>query len=237
MIKTTSLNELVYELLEKHRGQLKDTDSLVGKLVIDWVQNTRAKLLKQRFEKPFRIIDQNLIQDLGDLQLENVPANELGLDDGSYVLRTVDELPTTIDSNNGVGTWTRVGSPNMNIPKFNIVHYERALVSGNGKFNYNRIYAFILGQRLYLWSKSGLHLTVDKINARGVFQNPIEAAKFADPTWTYNDNYPINKSLIDDLKGLIIDQHFKFIMAPIEDKVEGDSDKIEQNVATKEQRK
>lgn len=229
-MKTTSLNELVFELMEKHRGLLKNADPLVTRIVIDWVQNTRAMVLKQKFERPFRVIDQNLIQNLGDIQMEQISGNDLGLDDGSILLRTSVEVPTTIESNHGIGTWSRIGSPNKAIPKFNIVTYERALASGNGKFNRNRVYAFPLGSYIYLWSKSGIHLAVDKVNLQGVFQDPIAAARFVDATWTYDDNYPINKSTIDMLKDLIVKTNFNFVMAPLTDKVEGDSDKVEPGV-------
>lgn len=228
---TTSLNQLVYELLELRRAQLKITDPIDRRLVIDWIQTQRARLLEQKFRKPFRDIDENLVQDLGaDLELEQVSANDLDITDYKYILRTVDEIPMTIDRPGGIGTFTRIGPPNKNEPGYKVVNYNSSHFKGNGHFSRNDIFAFRLGDHICLTSKSGYHLGMQYLHIRGVFQDAVAAAQFADATWTYADNYPINKSLIDQLKTLIVQEKFNLTLIQPEDQVDDSQDKPTTNV-------
>lgn len=228
---TTTLNQLVFELLELRRAQLKTTDTVDRRLVIDWIQTQRARLLKQQFAKPFAGIDNNLVQDLGTVALEQVSSNDLDVTDYDKMLRTASDIPAPIERPGGVGTFTRVGPPNKLTEHYKVVPYEQALVSGNGHFNYNMVYAFMMGERLYLISKSGYHLTNTYVHIRGVFQNPIEAAQFADATWTYADEYPINKSMIDQLKTLIVQQKFSLTLVQPDDKTDDSKDNIQSDAS------
>ena len=224
---TTTLNQLVFELLELRRAQLKLTDPVDRRLVIDWIQSQRARLLKQAFTKPFIGIDNNIVQDLGTVALEQVSANDLSITDYRYMLRTAVDIPATIERRDGTGTFTRVGPPDKLTEHYKVVPYEQALVSGNGHFNSHMVYAFTIGERLYLISKSGYHLTNTYVHIRGVFQNPIEAAQFADATWTYDDEYPINKSMIDQLKTLIVQEKFGLTLVQAEDKKDDSEDNLQ----------
>lgn len=235
-MKTTSLNELVYDLMEIRRSVLKETDTLDRRQVIDWVQSTRAKLLKQRLDKPMSYKDEISAQDLGTLTLEKVANNDLSYFDGRYMLRTVDEIPKAIETKSGLSALDIRPADKLS-PKFHYVPYERALKSGNSKFNYNRTYAFLLGDKVYLHSKSGLHLAVGNIIVRGIFQDPIAAARQVDATWTYDDDYPISKTLVDALKDLIIDKRLKFVINPIYDKIDDREENVEQPIATVQTRK
>ena len=62
--------------------------------------------------------------------------------------------------------------------KFNLVSYDRALVSGNGKFNSDDVYAFTNDGYMYLISKSNLHKYITSCNIQGVFVNPEDAHNF-----------------------------------------------------------
>jgi len=232
---TTSLNDLVFELLELRRAQLKKTDPIDRRLVIDWIQSQRSRLLEQQFRKPFRNIDENLIQDLGaDIALEQVSANELDIVDYKYLLRTTEEIPMTIERPGGTGTFTRIGPPDKSLPGHEIVTYGYSPFVGNGHFNRNSIYAFRLGGYIYLTSGSGFHLTQEYVHIRGVFQDAIAAALFADATWTYADNYPINKNLIDQLKSLIVNEKFNLTLVQAEDKIDDASDQSTANANVQE---
>jgi len=207
---TTSLNQLVYELIELRRAYIKATDPLSKRMVVDWVQSTRARLLKQKFDKPFRDIDDHYIQSLGAVALEKVLSNEISpeVNDYVYMYRTAIDIPRTIESNSGIGTFTRIGPADRLSTKYKVVTYDDALDRGNGKFNRNTVYAFVLGDRIYITSKSGAHFTTKYLDIRGVFQDPIQAARVADPSWDYDDDYPINKEIVDQMKLLIIQGKF-----------------------------
>lgn len=233
---TTSLNKLVFELLEQRRAQLKNTDSLDRRLVIDWIETQRSRLLRESFKKPFRGIDDNLVQDLGaDIELEQVSSNELSIVDYKYLLRTKEEIPVAIDRYGGIGTYTRIGPPDKSLPAYQVIPYSRSHFSGNGHFDRNAIYAFRMGDYIYLTSKSGYHLSQQYIHIRGVFQDAIAAAKFTDSTWTYDDNYPINKSMVDMLKTLIVKEKFQLTLIQPEDKIDDQEDKITPEGRTRKQ--
>lgn len=224
MLKTTSLNELVYELLELRRANIKDTDPLDRRLVIDWVQSQRARLLKQKFDQPFASIDDHYVQDLGSVTMEKVLSNLSGIKNYDYMWRTSIEIPRTIESKDGNGYFTRIGPIDRLSDHFQITTHKKALALGYGKFNYNSIYSFVLGDHIYLTSNGGLHFTIKYIDVRGVFQDPITAARIKDPTWGYDDDYPINKEIVDQLKVLIVNEKFNLTLFQANDKTDDQED-------------
>jgi len=228
-MKTVSLNELVYELLELRRANTKTTDPLDERLVIDWIQSTRAMLLKQKFSQPFSFVDDHYVQHLGEISMTRVlSSTSIGLsgDEEKYVYRTIIAIPKPIKTKDGCGLFTRIGPADMLSDGFQITTYKKAFVSGNGKFNRNTVFAFVLGDYVYLYSRSGYHFGIPTITISGVFQDPIAAARIANPSWTYDDDYPINKELIDRLKSIIVSSKFPLVLTQMEDKTDDREDNV-----------
>jgi len=225
-MKTTSLNELVYELLELRRSYLKETDPIPKRLVIDWIQSQRARLLEQKGKKPMVAIDDHFVQDLGAVTMEKYLSNIIDpqIKNYDYMYRTSINIPRTIESADGVGMFARIGPVDRLSDHYQLTTHNKALMLGYGKFNYNAIYAFVLGDRVYLNSQSGLHFTIKYLDIRGVFQDPIAAALIKTPTWTYNNDYPINKEMIDQLKVLIIKEKFGLTLVQPDDKRDNKED-------------
>jgi hypothetical protein len=225
-MKTVSLNELVYELLELRRAFLKSTDPLSKRIVVDWIQSQRARLLKQKCDAPMYSIDDHYVQGLGKITMEKVTSTESGIVLGTedQMWRTTIEIPRTIENKEGKGTFTRIGPSDKLSVRYKVVTYEDALTRGNGKFNHNTIYAFVLGDRIYLTSKSGAHFGIKYLDIRGIFQDPIAAALIATPTWTYDDDYPINKELVDQLKVLIVNEKFGLTLVQAKDQTDNTED-------------
>lgn len=229
-MKTVSLNELVYELLELRRGHVKDTDPIDRRLVIDWIQSQRSRLLEQKFNRSgFSIIDDHYVQDLGSVTMEKTLSNITGITTYDYMWRTAIDIPRTIESKDGTGTFTRIGPSDRLSDHYQVVPYKQGIVMGYGKFNKNAIYAFVVGDRVYLYSNGGLHFSVKYLDIRGVFQDPITAARIKDPTWDYNDDYPINKEIVDQLKVLIVNEKFSVNLFQAEDKIDDQDDNPEGN--------
>lgn len=230
-VVNTTLNKLVWEIIELYRGVYKDSDPLEFRLVVDWVQSQRARFLKQKFSKTMYVIDESFVQDLGEVEMETsssiVTNTDLGL--GLHMLRTSIDIPRTIEGREGIGTFTRIGPADRLSERFNIVTYDRALVSGYGKFNRDTIYAFTIGDRIYITSKSGAHLKLRYIDIRGVFQNPILAARIKNPAWSYDDDYPISMSLVDDLKLAILKEKFPLVLQQLNDTTDDLEDNYKEN--------
>jgi len=221
---TRSLNELIYEIIDLYRASIKVTDPLDERSVITWIQHTRAKLLKQRFDEPFVPIDEHNIQSLDavELALSDSAKDGYFMDfpkSNHKILRTVNPLPSTINRRNNIGTFTRIGFIDMYQPVINMVTRERALVSGNGKFNQDTVYAFLDGKRMYFVCKNHLCNNVQYVNIKGVFANPIEAYEFVNGVGSYNwDNeYPISESIVTDMKAMILKDNFSFVLTQLQD--------------------
>lgn len=232
-----SLNEIVYDIIESYRATYKITDSLDERLIATWIQHYRVELIKQRLEEPMRSIDEHWVQDLGSIEMQPIDSSIVtNYPSNKYILRSVIEIPPTIQAKVGIGTFTRISPADKLESNFNMVSYERALYCGNGKFNSNDIFAFLDGKHLCLISKTNLHKYIKYIHVKGIFQNPIEAYEFANPTipYTWDMEYPISESLISTIKNLIKDKELRFKLVPMEDNITDGADSlVNMNLKTK----
>ena len=124
------------------------------------------------------------------------------------MLRTLLDVPETIDRRNYEGTFTRIGPAERLSSKFNLVSYDRALASGRGKFNRDQNFTFLLNGKIYIISQSIYHKPIQYIDVIGVFQNPSQIAKFVDQNGDslYSDDkrYPISRAMRDNIENIII---------------------------------
>ena len=223
-----SLNMLVWELLELYRASHKVTDSYEERLFYAWVQATRAKLIKQRLDAHMRIPDEHWVQDLGYIELEPVDSSAYPtIASGKYILRTVKDIPWTIHSKGEPGGFTRIAPADNLEEDFRLVSYKTALTSGNGKFNKSQIYVALDGQKLCLFSKDRLHKQLKYIRVKGIFENPIEAYEFKNGIeYDWDLEFPISDSLVNDMKNIIVQENFRLIMVPMDDKESNSIDNV-----------
>jgi len=209
MMYNVTLNQIAHSILESVRGKIVDDDNIDIDQIKDMVHSARAKLLKQKFDKNLRVIDDVFTQSLGSIETEQVDTSiHPTIPSGKYSLRTTVDIPETIDRRNYEGTFTRIGPAERLSAKFNLVSYDRAIHSGNGKFNRNEVYAFLVDSRIHLISNSLYHKPIQFIDVIGVFQNPTQVAQFIDEEGSslYSDDkrYPISRAMRDDIENLII---------------------------------
>ena len=204
-----TLNQIAYGLFEEVRAKLADDSDISLDQIKDMIHDVRATLLKQKFDKNLRVIDDIFTQPLGAIEIEAVDSSlHSNISSGRYMFRTIREIPETIDRRNYEGTITRVGPADQLATKYNLVSYDRALWSGNGRFNRDIVFAFLKDNKLYLISNSGrYHKAVQYIEIRGVFQNPEQAAKFADvngSSLSFSDErYPMSRTMRKDVESII----------------------------------
>jgi len=216
-----TLNQLVYDIWEIARPRISDDDNFDKRQFEFWIKNTRALLLRNELNKN-RTIDPNLIQDLGCVELELADAADCcEITDGCKILRTKLEIPNTIELHNKTGI-TRVAPVNKLTVPFNFVDYERAIYSGNGRFNSNQVFAFLLNDRIYLKvNNTDIAKYLTHINVRGVFEDPKEAAKFhhcsGDPCYTGSSEYPVNSWMIETMKQMILQVDLATSLQAVED--------------------
>jgi hypothetical protein len=204
-----TLNQIAYGLLEEVRSHVSDDTDIDLRQIKDMIHGVRATLLKQKFDKNVRIIDDVFTQTLDALEIETVDSSvHSTITSGRYVFRTIKEIPPTIERRNYEGTFTRVGPADKLATKYNLVSYDRALYSGNGRFNKDMIFAFLHNNKIHLISNSGaFHKAVQFINVDGVFQNPEQVARFMDASGnslTFSDEaYPISRNMRSTIEDML----------------------------------
>lgn len=227
-----TLNQIAYGIFEVIRGKLSDDDDISLDHIKDMIHSTRAKLLKQKFDKNLRRIDDVFIQSLGALEIEAVDASAHStIKAGRYMYRTVLEVPSTIDRRNYEGTFTRIGPADTLATEYNLVSYNRALYSGNGRFNKDHIFCFVRDSKIYLISNSGAyHKGVQFIDVQGVFQNPSQVATFTDNNgdslYADDKNYPISRSMREDIENIILKEKLGIEAKAPSDKLNDGDDSI-----------
>lgn len=205
-------NEIAYDLIEIVRPNLSDDDNIDKRQLFFWIDNQRALWLRNELNKN-RTIDDNIVQDLGCVELELADkADCCDIEDGCKILRTNQLIPNTIELHNKTGI-TRIAPIDKLTVPFTHVAYDRAIWSGNGKYNKNHVFAFLLNNRIYIKSNDqeiAKYLT--HINVRGVFETPSEAARFnhcsGEACYTSNSKYPINRWMLDYMKDAILKVNF-----------------------------
>jgi len=222
-----SLNEIAYGFRELYRAKFKDTDSPDIRLVKYWVQEVRAKLIKQKVDKLGMFqIDEVFVQSIPST-LERVSSSQVSfagltlstIDPDIYLYRTVRNIPQVIEKQGTAGVFTRIG-PERSSLGYLILPYGQWLTAGYGAFNRQFVYATYLDRRIYLKSGNPSNLgSITAIEVRGVFQNPVEAALIADPTYTDDDDYPISQAMVDDIYTILMSKEFKATYAQPEDKI------------------
>lgn len=225
-----TLNQIAYGLWEIVRANISDDDSISVDHIKDMIHDTRALLLKQKFDKQLRVIDDGYIQSLGALEIEPVDSSAHStITAGRYMYRTKLQIPPTIDRRNYEGTFTRIGPADKLATSYNLVSYDRALYSGNGRFNKDQIFCFLRDGKLHLISNSGAyHKAVQFIDVQGVFQNPSQIAVFLDSNGNslYSDDnaYPVSRSLRRDIENIILKEKLGIQAQAPSDKVNDGDD-------------
>lgn len=169
-------NEIVFDIFEQLRAHIADDDDIDRRQIEAWVKDYRADFLKQRFDRePFNI-NEGCKQYLQSLSVEKVDSSSVsGFTSGRYLMKTVKSIPNTIKRNGRVGTLTHIGSADKLNESFTIATYEKAIKSGNSRFNRDEIFAFPYNGYIYIYSKGDAYKTIYNIDIQGVFEDPQEA--------------------------------------------------------------
>lgn len=207
-----SLNKIAYRILEAVRANIGADDSIDIRQIKYDIGIQRAVLIRNELNQN-RTINQDIVQSLGCIETEAVIASACCEAMGECsIIRTSVKIPPTIEQH-GKDTITRVGGPNFMDSGFQYVSYDRALVSGNGRFNSKIIYAFPFDGYIYLKQSAGTiaFKSISVINVMGVFEDPNEAKEFAkcdgDPCFTDDDPYPIADWMISYLHKILIAEY------------------------------
>jgi hypothetical protein len=205
-------NELIYdikELVKSHK--LSDDIDLSNRYISYLLSNQRALWIRKKYSEPGNLVNDSITQTLGAMELEVADRSICpGIPAGCSILRTKEEIPNPVTVK-GSELITRVGPVDILNYDFSYVPYERAIYTGNGKYNQQQVFAFLLDNRIYIKTANVQYKMLKYINIRGVFEDPSIVTKYCDaqgntcydPATT---NYPIERWMIPFVKEQVVNQ-------------------------------
>ena len=204
-----TLNELAYQTMEAIRPEFHDDDVVDLRLVKELIHNQRSIWIRQELNKN-RSIPEELIQDLGCVELEQASAAECcDFSSECKVLRTKNKVPKPINLHHR-DSFERVGPIDVTKKPFSFKSHKNAIFFGNGRFNRDMIVAYYLNERIYLASKSPLPNLMEYINIRVIASDPTEAAKFnhcsGDVCYSDDTEYPLTDWMWGYMKEFVVKQ-------------------------------
>lgn len=207
---TTTLNELVYSILNTVRARPVSTEIISKELVAYHIRNVRAQLIKQDANRGYSA-DPYIIQDLGCLELEKVDSADCCTDESDcVVLRTKRPIPSVIELHHKQ-LITRVGPVDKTAINYDWIEYSRVPFIGENRFTKKRIKAYQMHNNghIYLITPTFLSTGIKHINVQGVFENPEDVASYqnCEGTACYNNDspYPIKSWMIPVITKMVID--------------------------------
>lgn len=232
-----SLNEVLYDCWESVRSIITDDDELDERRLAFWIKNQRAMLLRRELNKPYRIVDQRISQDLGSipLQVTNVISiPNITIPISKMVMSTTVLLPNTIEQYTKP-SFTRIGSLDKVDRRFTYVDYTKAPYVGNGRLNTEEFFVFLIGRRLYVISNKNNRKWkgLKYINIQGVFEDVEEAENLRhqlgnrSDEFSWDEYYPIGDWMIPILKEELKKTDLRQFIVPKDDTNDANSQPID----------
>jgi hypothetical protein len=233
MITFDTLNTIVTDLLNIIRSsKISRSESISKRQIEMWVHQYRSILIKQDIDKG-KMPNPDYIQELPGLQLEVVDKSEgVDLGSGKYWLRTVLEIPKTIDFNFKPG-FTYIGT--IDGKEIQLVPESRVSWQQYKKYTADDNIAFLRGRKLYLSTVSPLL----HISPRGIWEIPTEVMNFqnlhADYTFGgWDTKYPIPSNMIPTLKEMILKKELGITVQSYSDSTNDSASITQPNIEPKQ---
>ena len=196
--------EIIYLCLDALK--LTSDDSIFNEdHILFLVNRYRSILLQQKYStSPEQTLSSNYQTLCLDLELDNTNSVDICKDS---VLRSKNKIPKLMKIGN-----TEVSLKNYYLGEITLVSPNRLRYVGNNRWLQNVIYCAI-GEDNYLYFKSSnpQHLYLDKVNLRGVFEDPIEASKLDCNNTNNCDILDIELPLEDSLVSKLIEITIQFL--------------------------
>ena len=223
-----SLNQLAYSTLLKMRPHLSDDENLDIREVKEEYHRQRALWIRNDLNKN-HTIDPNITQTIPCAELTVVDSSTCcDVDLGCDILRTNIRIPNFIELHKEPAI-VRIGPmDNLGI-KYTVVPVDRLPYVGNGRYNKNHVYAFILDGYIYVYSKSIVYKYLERISIRGVFENPQELHTIIDTCsndvcYSDDDTYPLNRWMVPYIEAEVMKKFIPSLNQPVDQSNNAKSD-------------
>lgn len=209
---------------------VSDDDPISDRQLAFWVHTTRAQLIRQQLTKGQTLSD-NVTQLLPCIEVEQIDASmDPSIHSNCYIVQSKLKLPKPLEAVDS-DMILKVSTPKLGSIPFTMLPEAAMPYSEYNPFGKRTVKAFL--KQGYIILKNTPY--IEKISVTMVAENPEEASNFSTcegtPCFTYDSDYPISAHMIDTLKRLIIDTHFKFLLKPISDNTNNAAFNIEDNTA------
>lgn len=209
-----TLRKIIYDI----RGLIRDAKSddlhFTDRQIAFWINNRRAKLIKERLDKGQSISSQTY-QVVDNLSIDYIDSIiGLDVDSGCKVMR-VGKLPNIIEDSDGQPLIFGLRALDVfsTIP---LMHKVQAIKVKNNKYTKNMLIAFIENEFIYIL---GNNAYLENLTLNAVFEDPFDANKYiTGEDMSYDDPYPMDANLVDLLKQLIISENLSAYVQLPEDR-------------------
>lgn len=189
--------------------------------ILYWINEVRSMLISQALQRR---------QDISDIWIQRIPCLELELVDeaeccdvttGCYILRTVRELPQTIEVFGDNMVIRVVGPSGEIIPKSNSFSN---LYTKYNKYTSNKANWEVKNRKIYIKNTTLL----DNITAYVILDDPSELATFNDcddtTCWSYDSTYPCSLKMASMITDIVIKTKvYPFLQLPADNRNDADN--------------
>jgi hypothetical protein len=228
MIQFISLDTIINDLLNTIRGaKVSQSEQISKRQIEDWIHQYRATLIKQDLDKG-KIPNPDYIQEIPSLRLEVVDQTTGSVfESDTYLLRTVLELPETIDLNFKPG-FMYVGTIDGHEIQFG--PESRTKWQKFKRFTKYVPLAFLRNKRIHLSTVA----PIQYITVRGIFEIPTEVSNFINTSSdvvysTYRDRYPVPANWVPIIKEMILSKELGIITTTPSDTTNDGNNKVSVN--------
>ena len=196
--------EIIYTIKNILRGGLiSDDDRITDRQVAFMIDNVRAVLLRQQYNKGQNLSDNN-IQTIPCMEVTQVDTSFMqDFPSGCTVYKTVLPLPKPIESK-GKDLITGITGPQLGSITFDYIPYARLPYATFTRFK--RPLVTLFNNHLYLINSD---FTMN-IAVSGVFEQPNSLAEYNNceglPCFDWDTQYPMSSHLIDSVIRMVIDE-------------------------------
>lgn len=201
---------LISEIREIGSSSLNSDDFKASdELILHWCNQVRSTLISQAIEKRNDILDV-WVQTISCLELELVDSSECcDFETECYVLRSVKELPITVETSSRnmiVGVYT-IGNEvidELSTQKARYIKYT--------KFSSKRRGWYIKNNRLYIVND----VLLDKVTVAGVWDDPSELGNYIScenqACWSIDSNYPATLKMVQSIIDIVVETKVKKLL-------------------------
>lgn len=196
--------------------------------VVYWINEIRATLISQAIQKNQDLSD-IWIQKISCLELEKTELGkcwdsedeECSDGNGCFILRSIEELPDTIEifgDNMIIRVTTLSGTVISKSNQFSEVY------SKYNKYSNNKPVWWIENKRLYISGQT----FIKKVDIYGIFDQPSDLANFKScddqSCWDYNSNYPCSLKMASMITDIVVrTKVYPYLQLPADNKNDADN--------------